>query len=140
MTTTTKPHATYPRHWEADVLLRDGQVAHLRPIDADDQELLVAFYEEVSAESKYLRFFAPMPRLSERDVLRFTNVDHVNRVAFVLTVARKMIAVGRFDRIPPEETKPTGRRRGRGGVPGPGRPPGPGHREPAARAPRPGRP
>ncbi len=108
MTTTTKPHATYPRHWEADVLLRDGQVAHLRPIDAGDQELLVAFYEEVSAESKYLRFFAPMPRLSERDVLRFTNVDHVNRVAFVLTVARKMIAVGRFDRIPPEETKSAG--------------------------------
>ena len=49
-----------------------------------------------------------MPRLSERDVLRFTNVDHVNRVAFVLTVARKMIAVGRFDRIPPEETKSAG--------------------------------
>ena len=64
----------------------------------------------MSAESKYLRFFAPMPTLSERDVLRFTNVDHVDRVAFVLTVADRMIAVGRFDRIPPEEaTDRTGR-------------------------------
>ena len=89
----------YPRHWEADVLLRDGHTAHLRPISADDEELLVEFYAKVSAESKYLRFFAPMPTLSDRDVKRFTHVDHHDRVAFVLTVAEKIIAVGRFDRI-----------------------------------------
>ncbi len=83
------------------MLLRDGQVAHLRPIADDDEQLLVDFYAQVSAESKYLRFFAPMPTLSERDVQRFTHVDHTDRVAFVLTVANKMIAVGRFDRIPP---------------------------------------
>ncbi|HSE07203.1 MAG TPA: GNAT family N-acetyltransferase [Nocardioidaceae bacterium] len=89
----------YPRHWEADVLLRDGHTAHLRPISGDDEDLLVEFYSQVSAESKYLRFFAPMPTLSERDVKRFTHVDHNDRVAFVLTVAQKIIAVGRFDRI-----------------------------------------
>ena len=89
----------YPRHWEADVLLRDGHTAHLRPISDEDDELLVEFYSQVSAESKYLRFFAPMPTLSERDVRRFTHVDHHDRVAFVLTVAQKIIAVGRFDRI-----------------------------------------
>jgi acyl-CoA synthetase (NDP forming)/RimJ/RimL family protein N-acetyltransferase len=89
----------YPRHWEADVLLRDGHTAHLRPIRPEDEELLVEFYAQVSAESKYLRFFAPMPTLSDRDVKRFTHVDHRDRVAFVLTVAEKMIAVGRFDRI-----------------------------------------
>ncbi len=91
---------TYPKHWEADVLLRDGRTAHLRPITPEDRALLVEFYEQVSAESKYLRFFAPMPRLSDKDVERFTHVDHVDRVAFVLTVAGKMIAVGRFDREP----------------------------------------
>jgi acyl-CoA synthetase (NDP forming)/RimJ/RimL family protein N-acetyltransferase len=106
LTTPPGPTAAYPRHWEADVLLRDGQVAHLRPISAGDRDLLVEFYAGVSAESKYLRFFAPMPELSERDLLRFTTVDHRDRVAFVLTVATKMIAVGRFDRIPPEESSP----------------------------------
>ena len=95
----------YPKHWEADVLLRDGRAAHLRPIMADDAELLVEFYEKVSAESKYMRFFAPMPRLSERDVRRFTQVDHHDRVAFVLTVANKMIAVGRFDKIDDEQAE-----------------------------------
>jgi acyl-CoA synthetase (NDP forming)/RimJ/RimL family protein N-acetyltransferase len=95
----------YPKHWEADVLLRDGHAAHLRPISADDEDLLVEFYEQVSAESKYLRFFAPMPRLSDKDVTRFTHVDHRDRVAFVLTVGKKMIAVARFDRIPAEPGK-----------------------------------
>ena len=73
-----------PRHWEADVLLRDGRTAHIRPIRPEDAELLVEFYARVSDESKYYRFFSPMPQLSERDVERFTQVDHVDRVAFVV--------------------------------------------------------
>ncbi len=87
----------YPEHWEADVLLRDGRTAHLRPIVPDDAEGLVEFYSHVSKESKYFRFFAPMPYLSDRDVKRFTNVDYYDRVAFVVTVAQKIIAVGRYD-------------------------------------------
>ncbi|MCY7396523.1 MAG: GNAT family N-acetyltransferase [Nocardioides sp.] len=86
-----------PRHWESDVILRDGSTAHIRPITADDAELLVDFYARVSDESKYYRFFSPMPRLSERDVARFTQVDHVQRVALVLILQGRMIAVGRFD-------------------------------------------
>ncbi|MCW2837225.1 MAG: family N-acetyltransferase [Marmoricola sp.] len=54
----------YPEHWEADVLLRDGRTAHLRPILPEDAEGLVEFYAQVSKESKYFRFFAPMPQLS----------------------------------------------------------------------------
>ena len=93
----------YPEHWEADVLLRDGRTAHLRPITPDDAEALVEFYGKVSDQSKYYRFFAPMPTLSERDVERFTQVDHRQRVAFVLTVAQQLedriLAVGRYDVI-----------------------------------------
>ena len=66
-----------PSHWEADVLLRDGGTAHIRPIRPEDAELLVDFYSRVSDESKYYRFFSPMPRLSDRDVARFTQVDHM---------------------------------------------------------------
>ncbi len=88
----------YPEYWEADVLLTDGGVAHLRPIRPADAGKLVAFYDRVSPESKYLRFFAPYPRLSERDVKRFSNVDYVDRVAFIVTLGEQMIAVGRYDR------------------------------------------
>jgi acyl-CoA synthetase (NDP forming)/RimJ/RimL family protein N-acetyltransferase len=88
----------YPREWEADILLADGGVAHLRPIRPSDAGRLVAFYERVSPESKYLRFFAPYPRLTDRDVKLFTEVDYVDRVAFIVTLGEDMIAVGRYDR------------------------------------------
>ena len=94
-----------PRHWEADVLLRDGRTAHIRPIRPDDREVFVEFYARVSDESKYYRFFSPMPRLSERDLDRFTNVDHVGRVAFVLTLQGQIIAVGRYDVVKPGEAE-----------------------------------
>ena len=97
---TTAPEARdYPAHWEADVVLRDGRAAHMRPITPQDAQGLVDFYGEVSEQSKYLRFFAPMPNLSERDVHRFTTVDHRDRVALVVTVAEQIIAVGRYDVI-----------------------------------------
>ncbi len=92
-----EPTTSAPRHWEADVLLRDGRTAHIRPIAPEDAELLVEFYARVSDRSKYYRFFSPMPNLSDRDVARFTQVDHDRRVALVLVVKGEMIAVGRYD-------------------------------------------
>ena len=87
----------YPREYEADVVLRDGATAHIRPIVPDDAELLVAFYGRVSERSKYFRFFAPYPRLSDRDVARFTQVDYSGRLALIVSVAGEMIAVGRYE-------------------------------------------
>lgn len=89
----------YPTEWEADVLLADGGVARLRPIRPDDADMLVKFYDRVSPESKFLRFFAPYPRLSARDVARFTQVDYVDRVALIITLGEEMIGVGRYDRL-----------------------------------------
>ncbi|MCL2551195.1 MAG: GNAT family N-acetyltransferase [Actinomycetia bacterium] len=89
----------YPVHWEADVVLRDGGTAHIRPIGPDDAGRLVGFYEKVSDESKYYRFFAPYPRLSDRDVHRFTHHDYVDRVGLAATVGGEFIATVRYDRI-----------------------------------------
>lgn len=89
----------YPAHWEADVVLRDGGTARIRPITVDDAERLVSFYEQVSAESKYYRFFAPYPRLSARDVHRFTHHDFVDRVGLAATIGGEFIATVRYDRI-----------------------------------------
>ena len=83
------------------MVLRDGRAAHLRPITPDDAEALVAFYARVSDQSKYYRFFAPYPTLSDRDVARFTQVDHDRRVALVVTLGPQLIAVGRYDAISP---------------------------------------
>lgn len=93
------PHHAYPDHWEADVVLRDGGTARIRPITTDDAERLVSFYEQVSDESKYYRFFAPYPRLSAKDVHRFTHHDYVDRVGLAVTVGGEFIATVRYDRI-----------------------------------------
>ncbi|MFI5945118.1 GNAT family N-acetyltransferase [Streptomyces uncialis] len=89
----------YPAHWEADVVLRDGGTARIRPITVDDADRLVSFYEHVSDESKYYRFFAPYPRLSDKDVHRFTHHDFVDRVGLAATIGGEFIATVRYDRI-----------------------------------------
>ncbi|MCX5393681.1 bifunctional GNAT family N-acetyltransferase/acetate--CoA ligase family protein [Streptomyces sp. NBC_00094] len=93
------PEHAYPDHWEADVVLRDGGTARIRPITTDDADRLVSFYEQVSDESKYYRFFAPYPRLSAKDVHRFTHHDFVDRVGLAATIGGEFIATVRYDRI-----------------------------------------
>lgn len=97
--------SVYPAHWEADVVLSDGATAHLRPIRPDDAARLVAFYARVSDESKYFRFFAPYPTLSDRDIQGFTHVDHADRVALILLIGDDMIAVARYERIDAERAE-----------------------------------
>ncbi|OMH29691.1 GNAT family N-acetyltransferase [Tersicoccus phoenicis] len=93
------PTRGYPQHWEADVVLRDGGTAHLRPILPRDAPALQAMHMAQSQASIYLRFFTYKSQLSERELARFTEVDHVNRVAFIITIGDEIIGVGRFDRI-----------------------------------------
>ena len=89
----------YPAEWEADVVLKDGSVAHVRPIVPDDGDGLRRFHAGQSAESIYLRFFAPLKTLSDKDVARFTQVDYQSRVALVATVRGEIIGVARYDRL-----------------------------------------
>ncbi|MFC5750215.1 GNAT family N-acetyltransferase [Actinomadura rugatobispora] len=89
----------YPDHWEADVVLTDGGTAHLRPIRSGDADLLRAFYARLSPESIYYRFFSPRPKLSDREIEHFVNVDHDRRVALIATIGGSMVAVVRYDRL-----------------------------------------
>lgn len=88
----------YPARWEAEVLLADGGTMAVRPIRPDDAERIVRFHERQSPESIYFRFFSPRPRLSERDLERFTHVDYVDRMAFVGLIGDELVGVARYDR------------------------------------------
>ncbi len=61
-----------------------------------------------SERSQYFRFFAPMARLSETDLHRFTNVDHKDRIALVMVSGDDIIAVGRYDRLVDDAQYPDG--------------------------------
>ena len=73
----------YPLQWEADVLLADGGVAHLRPTGPADTEAIRAMLGRSSAETLYLRYFKAVNEVSDRQVEVFTDVDHDSRVGLV---------------------------------------------------------
>src|SRR6185437_4271709 len=89
----------YPAGWEADVVVSDGGVVHLRPIRPEDADAIVAFHGKLSERTRYLRYFGPYPRIPARDLNRFTHVDHRNRVALVAVLDEEIIGVGRYDRL-----------------------------------------
>lgn len=89
---------TYPSRWEADVVLADGGTMSVRPIRPTDADLILRFHDRQSPESIYFRFFSPRPRLSQRDLDRFTRVDYVDRMAFVGLLGGELVGVARYDR------------------------------------------
>ena len=101
----------YPAGWEADVVLLDGATTHVRPIRPSDADALQAFHVAQSERSTYLRFFAHLERLPERDLQRLVHVDHDQRVALVATahddgpVGYRIIGVARYDRIDEDEAE-----------------------------------
>ncbi len=97
--------AAYPAHWEADVVLRDGATAHLRPVVPGDAEAFIEFHSRLSSETVFFRYFAPYPVLRRKDVDRFTQVDYVDRVALVATLGGEIIGIGSYDVVAPGEAE-----------------------------------
>ncbi|WBB81790.1 GNAT family N-acetyltransferase [Micromonospora sp. WMMD882] len=85
-----------------DVLLSDGTTVQLRPIGPDDASGIVAMHSRFSERTRYLRYFSPYPRIPERDLHRFTHVDHHDREAFVVSAGDRIVAVGRYERLGPD--------------------------------------
>ncbi len=96
---TTAPDR-YPAELSCTAEGRDGLIVHLRPIRSDDGERLVEFHGHLSTQSVYRRFFFVHPRLSAAEIEKFTHVDYQDRLALVATDGSRLIAVGRYERIP----------------------------------------
>lgn len=67
----------------AAVTLRDGSELAIRPIRPRDKDAIVAGFERLSPESRYRRFFAPLQRLTARDLEYLTEVDHHDHEAVI---------------------------------------------------------
>jgi len=65
------------------VELRDGAEIVLRQIRPEDKDALVSGFERLSPQSRYRRFFAPLDRLSARDLAYLTEVDHHDHEALI---------------------------------------------------------
>ncbi len=92
---------TYPAHWEADVLLADGQPAQLRPLRPTDEGALLELWDRLSPQSQYYRFFSPHRRLTDEDKQRFLHADQHDRVVLGVFLSKNLIAIGEFTRTEP---------------------------------------
>ncbi len=67
----------------APLELRDGSRVRLRQGRSADRELLLRGFEGLSPESRYRRFLAPMPELTEEMVRYLTEIDHHDHEAII---------------------------------------------------------
>jgi GNAT superfamily N-acetyltransferase len=67
----------------APIVLRDGSHVRLRQGHSSDRQLLLRGFERLSPESRYRRFLAAMPELSEEKVRYLTEVDHHDQEAII---------------------------------------------------------
>jgi len=85
--------AAYPTELEADVALRDGSIAHIRPIRAADEAHLLAFLRELSDHDRRMRFFTLGNDLS-RTAHDEADVDYVHTLGLLATVGSPERIVG----------------------------------------------
>ena len=74
----------------------------VRALRPDDGPALAEAFEQLSEASRYRRFFAVKPRLSEESLAFFTDVDHRDHEALVAMApdSRQLVGVARFIRNP----------------------------------------
>jgi RimJ/RimL family protein N-acetyltransferase len=82
------------------VTLADGRRLLVRPLYPSDRQTYADAVAGMSARSRYLRFAAPKPRFSERELDFLTQPDGDRHVAFVAIEpeTRRGIGVGRYVR------------------------------------------
>jgi len=65
------------------IVLRDGTAVEVRPLERSDRATLARAVARLSEQSRYLRFAAAKPRLTERELDYLVDVDHHDREALV---------------------------------------------------------
>jgi RimJ/RimL family protein N-acetyltransferase len=73
------------RHFTPDYIeratLRDGSVVRLRLVAPEDRDLLKRGFEHWSPESRYARFLAPKPTLTDEELAYLCNLDQETHFA-----------------------------------------------------------
>src|SRR5262249_4548386 len=77
-----------------DIVLHDGRMVCVRPLRPSDRAIYERAVMDLSPQSRYLRFFAPIPRLSKRLLDQMTQTDGHRHVAYVALTRDETDAVG----------------------------------------------
>jgi GNAT superfamily N-acetyltransferase len=72
--------------------LPEGNRIEIRALQLDDRPLLLAAIDRSSAQSLYRRFFSPRRSFTEEEIAYFVDIDFVNHVALVATMAQERVS------------------------------------------------
>lgn len=80
--------------------LNGGRKAQLRPLEGHDRERLRRTFDGLSPESRYRRFFLPMPELSDDQLDSLVAVDHRDHeaIAAIEPSSGEIVGVARYVR------------------------------------------
>jgi GNAT superfamily N-acetyltransferase len=87
----------FVRRRTIEVALRDGGPVRIRPITPDDKDHILDGFRRLSPESRYRRFLSPIDELTPDMLGDLTEVDYVDRfayVAFALDVPGAPLGIG----------------------------------------------
>jgi acetyltransferase len=80
--------AEYPAHLVREHRLFDGRTVTLRPIRPDDADRIREFLNELSEESRYMRFQKWVYAPSDKVIRFLTEIDYDRHMALVCTVQK----------------------------------------------------
>jgi RimJ/RimL family protein N-acetyltransferase len=78
--------------------LGNGAEILIRPLTPTDRAGVAALFSRLSSESRYRRFLGPKRELTDRELVFFTDVDHVRHEALAAVDERdnSVVGVGRY--------------------------------------------
>ena len=91
--------AGYPREWEFDGLLSNGEAVVVRPIRPADAPALAGLHGAVSPGTLHRHVLLTGPALSLETAAGFSEVDYDAQMAFVALVSDELVALASYDRL-----------------------------------------
>ncbi len=92
MSTHSSATSRYPNHYEKVMTTKRGVDIFIRPIKPEDAPLLEAFFQTLSDQTIYNRFFTHLKSLEPKMLAEFTQIDYNRDTALVA-----------FDKSQPED-------------------------------------
>ena len=91
----------YPAELESRETLADGTLVTLRPIRPEDAAAEAAFVENLSVDTRRMRFHSALRSLTPAMLARFTQIDYDREMALVAVAGDgSQVAVARYIRLP----------------------------------------
>jgi acetyltransferase len=75
--------STYHQHYDKSWILRYGTYVMLRPIEPEDEDMVIEFLSTLSVRTVLFRFFRILEPVTHKQMTRYNHIDHDGCVSIV---------------------------------------------------------